>query len=69
MGLPRFRGGRKNPRLHNNVAHIGGSPLWVKCECGKWISRETGEHVELVVLSLEEFMKRYEQKCPDRKSP
>lgn len=41
-----------------------GEPLYRKCDCGKWIERKTGEHVEIESLTWEEVKERYLKKCP-----
>ena len=53
--------------MFNAGKAIYGDPPWERCECGKWRSRKTGEHVEMETLSLKQFMERYGRKCPDAK--
>ncbi len=49
----------------SNTIYVGDSP-WRKCECGKWLDKATGEHIELTTISFKELMDQYGS-CPDKK--
>lgn len=60
MGI--IRGKIWHPQFSSGVIECG-EPIWRKCECGKYILIETGEHIEVETVTLEELMDR--NKCKD----
>lgn len=67
MGIIRGRVNGSRSYLHTGPREINGPALWYQCKCGKWKDRETGEHVEVESITLEELLKRYTG-CPDDKA-
>ena len=51
--------------FYPTVRQFGGTSPWRRCDCGKWISNETGEHVNVVSMSLTEWLEKNRTKCPD----
>ena len=58
--------GVRSPATFGDTIEINGPSPWIKCECGKYLDRETGEHVEVETLKWSEFMEKYGPKCPDK---
>lgn len=65
MGI--IRGKIYHPKIINRVLNLGGPSPFLECECGKWLSRETGEHIEVETLTWEQVVERWGPKCPDEK--
>lgn len=49
------------------VVVVNGPLPFRQCECGKWLSNKTGEHIEVKEVSFSELVNEYGQRCPDEK--